>query len=90
MSETRPGPLVPAVLTAALSAPGSRGKIAVIAATVLEGRTTASAAVKDAEAQEPFSEAGVGGLAEAMRLAKEDPIVGEQERRRLTRPRDIR
>jgi hypothetical protein len=74
MSETRPR-----------SAPGTRTKIAEIATTVLEGRTTASAALKDAAAREPFSETG---KQEALRLAKDDPIVGGQQRRLLTGPVD--
>jgi hypothetical protein len=87
MSETGLGPLDRAVLTAALSAPGTRGKIAAIAATILDGKTTTSALAKTVAAEQAFSEAGREGIAEALRLVEQDPTVAEQVRR-LTRPED--
>jgi hypothetical protein len=73
-------PLDRAVLTAALTAPETRGVIAELARDILSGRLTIAQAARSMHAA-PIADAAREGLAEAIRRAQEDPRVADEIRR---------
>ena len=73
-------PLDRAVLTAALTAPTTRGLVADVARDILTGRITAAQAARSMHVA-PLADEAREGLAEAQRRAQEDPQVADEIRR---------